>query len=64
MWNALSKNCNHYAAGLARAAGLKAPDDLQLSYGFVPTMRELNEQSSQRGSGAPARHAGATARKL
>jgi hypothetical protein len=48
-WNALSNNCNHYAARLARAAGLKAPDDLQLSYGFVPTLRELNARPASQG---------------
>lgn len=41
-WNAIGNNCNHYAAGLARAAGLKAPDNLQLSYDFVPTLRAMN----------------------
>jgi hypothetical protein len=47
-WNAISNNCNHYVAGLARAAGLKAPDNLQLSYSFVPTLRELNAQNTTR----------------
>jgi hypothetical protein len=42
-WNALTYNCNHYVAELARAAGLKAPTDLQVSYAFVPALRALNE---------------------
>jgi hypothetical protein len=45
-WNAIANNCNHYAAMLARAAGLKAPENLQLSYDFVPTMRDLNTHNS------------------
>jgi hypothetical protein len=45
-WQAIANNCNHYAARLARAAGLKAPDDLQLSYGFVPSLRALNARSA------------------
>jgi hypothetical protein len=44
-WNAITNNCNHYAAALARAAGLRAPTDLQLSYGFVPSLRELNQSA-------------------
>lgn len=62
-WNALANNCNHYAAALARAAGLKAPTNLQLSYDFVPTMRELNEQSgAARRSATPARPSTTTPR--
>ena len=61
-WNALTNNCNHYVAGLARAAGLKAPYNLQLSWEFVPTLRELNEGETtgtvarkRAGSAPPAR---------
>lgn len=65
-WNALANNCNHYAAGLARAAGLKAPTNLQLSYDFVPTLRELNAQGSPDGgtrrSATPARATATTPR--
>lgn len=50
-WNALTNNCNHFLAQLARAIGLRAPMDLQVSYAFVPSLRELN------GGGAPARPA-------
>jgi hypothetical protein len=42
-WNAISNNCNHYVAELARAIGLRAPNDFQVSYSFVPALRELNE---------------------
>jgi len=42
-WNALTNNCNHYVAALARAIGMNAPDDLKLSYAFVPSLRALNE---------------------
>jgi hypothetical protein len=45
-WNALTNNCNHYAAELAHSVGLQAPINLQLSYGFVPTLRELNGPSN------------------
>jgi len=61
-WNALTNNCNHYVASLARAAGLKAPYNLQLSWEFVPTLRELNEGEAtgaiarkRAGSAPPAR---------
>ena len=59
-WNAISNNCNHYIARLARAAGLKAPDNLQLSYDFVPSMRELNGQpasGNRTAASAPRSHA-------
>jgi hypothetical protein len=42
-WNAITNNCNHYVAGLARAVGLRAPSDLQVSYAFVPALRDMNE---------------------
>lgn len=42
-WNAISNNCNHYVAQLARAIGLRAPNDFQVSYSFVPALREMNE---------------------
>lgn len=53
-WNALTNNCNHYVAALARAIGMNAPDDLKLSYAFVPSLRALNE---------PAQNATAQPRK-
>jgi len=46
-WNALTNNCNHFVAELAQAIGLRAPSDLQLSYAFVPSLRELNEPGGQ-----------------
>lgn len=46
-WNALTNNCNHFVAELARAIGLRAPTDLQVSYAFVPSLRELNEAGGQ-----------------
>ncbi len=58
-WNALTNNCNHYAARLLRAAGLRAPEDLQLSYGFVPSLRDLNT----RPAALPARGGRAAAPK-
>jgi len=42
-WNAISNNCNHYVAELARAIGLKAPNDFQVSYAFIPALRAMNE---------------------
>jgi hypothetical protein len=42
-WNALSNNCNHFVAELARAIGMRAPTDFQVSYAFIPSLRELNE---------------------
>ena len=53
-WNAVTNNCNHFVAELARAIGLRTPNDFQLSYAFVPALRQLNESGdiharSQRG---------------
>ncbi len=42
-WNAVSNNCNHYVGELARAIGLKTPGTFQVSYAFIPALRELNE---------------------
>lgn len=42
-WNALTNNCNHYIAALARAIGMNAPNDLRVSYAFVPALKEMNE---------------------
>jgi hypothetical protein len=42
-WNAVSNNCNHFVAELARAVGLRTPNNFQLSYSFVPALRDLNE---------------------
>ncbi len=56
-WNAVTNNCNHFVAELARAIGLRAPNDFQLSYAFVPALRQLNQTAdlhtpSQRGQRA------------
>jgi hypothetical protein len=42
-WNAVTNNCNHFIGELAQAVGLKVPGQFQLSYAFVPALRELNE---------------------
>src|SRR3954463_2410007 len=42
-WNAVTNNCNHFIGELAQAIGLKVPAQFQLSYAFVPALKELNE---------------------
>lgn len=42
-WNALTNNCNHFIGQLAQAVGLRVPAQFQLSYSFVPALKELNE---------------------
>jgi hypothetical protein len=42
-WNAVTNNCNHYVGELARAVGLKTPGNFQVSYAFIPALRDLNE---------------------
>jgi hypothetical protein len=55
-WNALTNNCNHYVAALARAIGMNAPDDLKVSYAFIPSLRTLNEPAqSATAATSPAR---------
>ena len=44
-WNAISNNCNHYVAKLAQSVGLRAPNDFQVSYTFVPALRALNQSA-------------------
>src|ERR1051325_2773259 len=41
-WNAITNNCNHFIGELAEAIGLKVPGSFQVSYSFVPAMKELN----------------------
>lgn len=48
-WNAVTNNCNHYVGELARAVGLKTPGNFQVSYAFIPALRDMNE--SQRAGG-------------
>ena len=57
-WNAVTHNCNHFIGQLAQAVGLKVPGQFQVSYSFVPALKELNE-----GSGARAVRAGAPAKR-
>jgi hypothetical protein len=45
-WNALTNNCNHFIGELAQAVGLKVPGQFQVSYAFVPALRDLNEGGS------------------
>ncbi len=52
-WNAVSNNCNHFIGKLAEAVGLKVPGQFQVSYAFVPALRDLNEG----GGRAPAARA-------
>jgi hypothetical protein len=45
-WNAVTNNCNHFIGHLAQAIGLKVPAEFQLSYAFVPALKELNDGGS------------------
>src|SRR5215471_12038798 len=54
-WDAVSNNCNHFVAQLARAVGLRTPNDFQFSYSFIPALRELNERGSQAQASASSR---------
>lgn len=51
-WNAVTNNCNHYAGELARAVGLKTPGNFQVSYAFIPALRDMNE--SQKADRTPS----------
>ena len=53
-WNAVTNNCNHYVGELARAVGLKTPGNFQVSYAFIPALRDLNE--SQRSGAGTSRN--------
>jgi hypothetical protein len=52
-WNAITNNCNHFIAELARSIGMRVPGAFQVSYSFVPALRALNE--SPRGAALAAR---------
>ena len=41
-WNAITNNCNHFIGQLAQAIGLRVPGQFQVSYSFVPALKELN----------------------
>lgn len=43
-WNAVTNNCNHFVGELAAAIGLKTPSNFQVSYAFIPALRDLNEE--------------------
>jgi hypothetical protein len=45
-WNAVTNNCNHYVGELASAVGLKTPGNFQVSYAFIPALRDLNESQT------------------
>lgn len=46
-WNALTNNCNHFVSELALSIGLRVPSNLNVSYTFVPALRDLNEPGGQ-----------------
>jgi hypothetical protein len=46
-WNAVTNNCNHFIGNLAQVVGLKVPEQFQVSYTFVPTLKELNENDAE-----------------
>ena len=46
-WNAVTNNCNHFIGELAQAVGLKVPGSFQVSYSFVPALKELNGGGSE-----------------
>jgi hypothetical protein len=54
-WNAVTHNCNHFIGQLAQAVGLKVPGQFQVSYSFVPALKELNEGGAPARAGAPAK---------
>jgi hypothetical protein len=55
IWNAVTYNCNHYIGEMAQAVGLKVPGQFQVSYAFVPALKELNEGASATPGRAPRR---------
>ena len=59
-WNALTNNCNHFIGELAQAVGLKVPGQFQVSYAFVPALRDLNEGGSDATGKKPRERRAAT----
>ena len=55
-WNAVTNNCNHFIGELAHAVGLKVPGQFQVSYAFVPALKELNQGGSAGTGGASGEH--------
>lgn len=51
-WNAVTNNCNHYVADLAKAIGLRTPSDFQVSYTFIPALRDLNDPAKKKQTSA------------
>ena len=51
-WNAVGNNCNHYVADLAKAIGLHTPSDFQVSYTFIPALRDLNDPAKKKRTSA------------
>ena len=54
-WNAVTHNCNHFIGQLAQSVGLKVPGQFQVSYSFIPALKELNEGGGPARAGAPAK---------
>jgi hypothetical protein len=51
-WNAITNNCNHFIGELAEAIGLRVPGSFQVSYAFVPAMKQLNAGAQRDGTPA------------
>ena len=51
-WNAVGNNCNHFVADLAKAIGLRTPSDFQVSYTFIPALRDLNDPAKKKRTSA------------
>jgi hypothetical protein len=54
-WNAITNNCNHFIGELAEAIGLKVPGSFQVSYAFVPAMKQLNADTQRDGAATSKR---------
>jgi hypothetical protein len=59
-WNAITNNCNHFIGELAQAVGLKVPGQFQVSYAFVPALRDLNGGGSDTTGKKPRERRAAT----
>jgi hypothetical protein len=47
IWNAVANNCNHFIGQLAEAIGLRVPASFQVSYAFVPALKQLNGEAGR-----------------
>jgi hypothetical protein len=54
-WNAVTYNCNHYIGQLAQAVGLRVPMQFQVSYSFVPALKDLNGDDKKAATSAKKR---------